>query len=220
LTTIILDLIVFVDAHSKGLFVGASMEASIIATRSDINRAFYGMDVKPSQLLSGAFQRPKAAEPLYKALSEVLSDVETNRARANPRQYTNVTSSYESNTKSGSQGANDKSYGDVPTQSSTSMLQHGRQGSHGTNGKHVEDRELTAMNGSSSSSSTPRGDDAISDRHRNRSQDNTANHNKNLSTQNIWAGIGEGNFGDSELDVDIEDDDNALAGANYEDIAI
>ena len=59
-----------------------------------MNRSFYGMDVKPRYtnslthsyslllthslllrvLLSGEFERPKAAEPLYQALNEVLSE--------------------------------------------------------------------------------------------------------------------------------------------------
>ena len=65
------------DAHSKGLFFGVSLEASVIASRPDVNTAFYGLEIKPSVLLSGEFKRPKAAEPLYKALSEVLSGAET-----------------------------------------------------------------------------------------------------------------------------------------------
>jgi lipid-binding SYLF domain-containing protein len=73
----------FSYAHSKGLFVGVSLEASVIACRSDLNRAFYGMDVKPAVLLSGAFQRPKAADPLYTALSEVITDMEP-QPLANP----------------------------------------------------------------------------------------------------------------------------------------
>ena len=63
-------------AHCKGLFLGLSLEASIIASRPDINRAYYGLDVKPAILLSGAFQRPKGAEPLYRALSEILTQME------------------------------------------------------------------------------------------------------------------------------------------------
>lgn len=62
----------FSYAHSKGLFFGVSLEASVIAARSDVNRLFYGLEVSPSQLLSGVHPRPKAAEPLYAALDEVL----------------------------------------------------------------------------------------------------------------------------------------------------
>jgi hypothetical protein len=39
----------------------------------NIYRAFYGMDVSPASLLNGTFPRPKAADPLYSALSEVLT---------------------------------------------------------------------------------------------------------------------------------------------------
>ena len=63
----------FSYAHSKGLFFGISLEASAITSRADINRAFYGMDVKPAALLSGVIPRPVAAEPLYQALAEVLN---------------------------------------------------------------------------------------------------------------------------------------------------
>ena len=62
----------FSYAHSKGFFGGISLEASIINTRSDVNRQFYGMTVRPIDLLCGKHSRPKAAEPLYRALTEVM----------------------------------------------------------------------------------------------------------------------------------------------------
>ncbi len=77
------------------------MEASIITCRTDVNRAFYGMDVRPSLLLSAAFPQPRAAEPLYAALSEVIRDVRTinnNTGNGNISQLStstfNVSSSY------------------------------------------------------------------------------------------------------------------------------
>jgi hypothetical protein len=62
----------FSYAQSKGLFFGASLEAAGIAARPDVNRAFYGEKVSISSLLSGDFPSPKGAEPLYKAINEVL----------------------------------------------------------------------------------------------------------------------------------------------------
>ena len=50
-----------------------SLEASVISSRPDVNRIFYGMDVKPSSLLSGAIPRPRGAEPLYKGLVIISS---------------------------------------------------------------------------------------------------------------------------------------------------
>ena len=64
----------FSYAHSKGLFMGISLEASGIFCRPDVNRCFYGHDVKPSTLLSSAYPKPLGAEPLYRALSEVLAE--------------------------------------------------------------------------------------------------------------------------------------------------
>lgn len=64
----------FAYAQSKGLFFGASLEASGIAARPDVNRAFYGEKLTISNLLSGDYPPPKGAEPLYKAINEVLFD--------------------------------------------------------------------------------------------------------------------------------------------------
>lgn len=62
----------FSYAQSKGLFVGASLEASGIAARPDVNRAFYGEKVSISGLLQGDYPRPRGADVLYQALNEVL----------------------------------------------------------------------------------------------------------------------------------------------------
>jgi len=59
-------------SQSKGLFLGLSLEASVIQTRKKINRSFYGQDVKPSVLLSGAFPRPVGAAKFYQSLAELM----------------------------------------------------------------------------------------------------------------------------------------------------
>lgn len=64
----------FAYAQSKGLFFGASLEASAIAARPDVNRAFYGEKLKISTLLSGEYPPPKGGEPLYAAINDVLFD--------------------------------------------------------------------------------------------------------------------------------------------------
>lgn len=73
----------FSYAQSKGLFFGASLEASGISSRPDVNRAFYGEKVSPSVLLSGEYPRPKGAEPLYKVIDEVLSYKSGNQGNKN-----------------------------------------------------------------------------------------------------------------------------------------
>lgn len=62
----------FSYAQSKGLFVGASLEASGIAARADVNRAFYGEDIAISALLEGAYESPRGATVLYQALDELM----------------------------------------------------------------------------------------------------------------------------------------------------
>jgi len=58
-------------SHSRGLFAGLSLEGSVIASRTDVNRAFYGRKLSARRLLSGEVPPPPAAIPLYKALSEL-----------------------------------------------------------------------------------------------------------------------------------------------------
>ncbi len=83
----------FSYAQAKGLFFGASLEASGIAARPDVNRAFYGERVSISSLLNGDYPPPKGAEPLYKAINETLFDGLSSRPHdapiADPR-YANL----------------------------------------------------------------------------------------------------------------------------------
>jgi len=58
-------------AHSKGLFVGVSLEGSILAARHEVNAKFYGRRITPEEVLDQA--SPKAAEPLYSALRLALA---------------------------------------------------------------------------------------------------------------------------------------------------
>lgn len=53
---------------TQGFFCGGSIEASLIGARNDVNRAFYGERVTPSDLLSGSYLRPPAIEPLNRLL--------------------------------------------------------------------------------------------------------------------------------------------------------
>ena len=62
---------VFSYAHSKGLFVGISIQAGIITSRPDVNATFYGERIPPSDLLGGRHPRPEKADPLYRALAAV-----------------------------------------------------------------------------------------------------------------------------------------------------
>jgi SH3 domain-containing YSC84-like protein 1 len=58
---------------TQGLFFGTSIEATCIGARKDVNRAFYGQRVTPSQLLSGSIPRPPAVEPLNRLIEEFLA---------------------------------------------------------------------------------------------------------------------------------------------------
>jgi len=58
-------------AHSHGLFVGISLEGSVVSTRNDVNAKFYGRNVEVRDLLNYK-EPPQAAQPLYSVLNEAL----------------------------------------------------------------------------------------------------------------------------------------------------
>jgi len=59
---------VYTYSQSKGLFVGASLEGAILASRPSADREFYGRDVSPRAILNGWVKAPRAAAPLSVAL--------------------------------------------------------------------------------------------------------------------------------------------------------
>jgi lipid-binding SYLF domain-containing protein len=61
----------FAYAHSRGLFVGVSVETGVVVGRPDVNTAFYGTSETVRGLLTGRVPPPKGAHILYKALKEV-----------------------------------------------------------------------------------------------------------------------------------------------------
>ena len=67
-------------AHSKGLFVGLSLDGSLIMTRSDVNFKFYGRAYDPMELLFGNVPQPRAADPLYTAITKHITSPGTGTA--------------------------------------------------------------------------------------------------------------------------------------------
>lgn len=64
---------------SKGLYAGISLQGSVIATRNDLNRKFYGQDLQPSALLNGSVGQPIAARPLYEALDRAMRGIQEHK---------------------------------------------------------------------------------------------------------------------------------------------
>jgi lipid-binding SYLF domain-containing protein len=61
---------VYTYSRSQGVFAGASIEGTVIVARDDANRAYYGREVTPQQILSGAVKAPKGAAKLHAALGK------------------------------------------------------------------------------------------------------------------------------------------------------
>jgi len=57
-------------SHSRGAYVGASLDGCILLPRDNVNHRFYGMPFSPADMLAGRVERPVAAEPLYDALAK------------------------------------------------------------------------------------------------------------------------------------------------------
>ncbi|KAJ7515992.1 hypothetical protein O6H91_22G038300 [Diphasiastrum complanatum] len=64
-------------SRSKGAFIGCSLESNVVATRYTTNTRFYGDScITTGDILLGPVSRPKAAAPLYCALSDLFLKVE------------------------------------------------------------------------------------------------------------------------------------------------
>lgn len=63
-------------AHTRGLYGGVSLEGTVIVARYEVNQAFYGRYVTPTDLLTGKVPRPRAGTPLYHALHQILEGKE------------------------------------------------------------------------------------------------------------------------------------------------
>jgi SH3 domain-containing YSC84-like protein 1 len=61
-------------SHSKGLFIGISLEGAVIKPRRDVNVKFYGPDIDSRLILSGSTPPPPLAEPLYDMLAATSVD--------------------------------------------------------------------------------------------------------------------------------------------------
>lgn len=61
---------------SKGVFAGCSLEGDVVMTRTGTNVQFYGdPSVCAAEILLGSMKQPKAAAPLYAALSDLFMKV-------------------------------------------------------------------------------------------------------------------------------------------------
>jgi SH3 domain-containing YSC84-like protein 1 len=59
---------VYTYSISQGLFAGASLEGTVIATRNDANASYYGRAVTPQQILAGNIAPPAGARRLDSVL--------------------------------------------------------------------------------------------------------------------------------------------------------
>jgi lipid-binding SYLF domain-containing protein len=59
---------IYTYSRSQGLFAGVSLEGTVIATRNDANKEYYGREVTPDEILSGKAKPPAGAAKLQTAL--------------------------------------------------------------------------------------------------------------------------------------------------------
>jgi lipid-binding SYLF domain-containing protein len=57
-------------SRSQGLFAGISVEGTVIATRDQVNAAYYGMPVDARDILAGKMQPPVDAQKLLAVLAK------------------------------------------------------------------------------------------------------------------------------------------------------
>jgi len=56
-------------SRSQGLFAGVSLEGTVITTRDDLNRDYYGSNVTSTEILTGRIRPPAGAQRLISTLS-------------------------------------------------------------------------------------------------------------------------------------------------------
>lgn len=61
---------IYTYSRSQGLFAGVSLQGSVIATRDDANTEYYGREVSPDAILSGAVKPPKSANKIDLVLAK------------------------------------------------------------------------------------------------------------------------------------------------------
>ena len=59
--------------HSKGFYIGASLDSMLFHIRTDINLQFYGKTYEPREILN-TLPPPVAAYPLYEALFKIYNE--------------------------------------------------------------------------------------------------------------------------------------------------
>jgi SH3 domain-containing YSC84-like protein 1 len=70
----------FSYSHSRGLFVGVSLEGAVITSRAEVNSNFYGKQLTPEEILSGNTPRPRAAQCLYDAINDAMAGIARHEA--------------------------------------------------------------------------------------------------------------------------------------------
>jgi lipid-binding SYLF domain-containing protein len=51
----------------------------VIATRTDLNRKFYGRELEVGDILTGRVEQPNAAKPLYDAIAKAMQEIDVRR---------------------------------------------------------------------------------------------------------------------------------------------
>jgi len=61
---------IYTYSRSQGLFAGVSLEGTVIVTRNEANKEYYGKKVEVEDILKGKIQPPAGAEPLLRELKK------------------------------------------------------------------------------------------------------------------------------------------------------
>ncbi|MET0152885.1 MAG: YSC84-related protein [Candidatus Binatia bacterium] len=59
---------IYTYSRNQGLFAGVSLEGTVIVSRNDANKEYYGRDVMPKEILAGGVKPPPGAEKLIAEL--------------------------------------------------------------------------------------------------------------------------------------------------------
>jgi lipid-binding SYLF domain-containing protein len=64
---------ILVYSRSKGLYGGFSAEGSVVRVRDSLNKAYYGKEVSPADVLVRATPRNPKADPLLQSVAKLAA---------------------------------------------------------------------------------------------------------------------------------------------------
>ncbi|EGD80924.1 Sh3yl1-prov protein [Salpingoeca rosetta] len=155
---------IYTYSRTRGLFIGMSIEGSVLMERKGANRKIYGQDVRAKSLLTGVYPPPQEAANLYRALSDVSGGTTAVMAHRASNAFEHAARGRNSSFSSSSR-RNTASYSDAPPRPSRSRAAMSRLKQGLTSVRNKASSNSSSSNGGSKKTGFSRSDAEYDDGH-------------------------------------------------------